>query len=227
VKPEIVISLLTDTETRPIEFGRRVAEVVYGRREITPEFVNTFEPINRPGSSVEDLLALWPNDPVHWRRRRPQCLGTVYHRNSRSDAALIIHCKSPDVSQDWLGLFADLAEAWAAYYGFLHLFTDEQMEPSAIGSGGSQDFYLGAFSHDFDRGLPDMGWASYFGRKQRSELDEARIAAAGFEVRPSRAGAIVLTTSNLRDIADGLEGFTARRSTLKSLFRPGLFRTDI
>jgi hypothetical protein len=110
-----------------------------------------------------------------------------------------------------------------AYFGYVHVFTENEMEAAAMGSAISV-FLNGTPSIYLKKGIPNLGWGHYFGEEYVKELDLPLLKKQGFTVNPLGEGYVFNLTDQLSDVITNYPYFNERRQLLKSLFRPGLFQ---
>ncbi|WP_201766100.1 hypothetical protein, partial [Verminephrobacter aporrectodeae] len=112
----------------------------------------------------------------------------------------------------------------------MHLFTDIETRDDAFGTDehaivAADHFLAGPPAAVLeDEGIPNLGWATFFGREYTKEIDAEKLRANGFAVEAIGDGHLVILTENIFDVADNFPLFSARRSELKKLLRPGFIR---
>ena len=188
-----------------------------------PQVANFCEPINQPISTVEEALKYWGGEPGLYRRKNT-IVGSWYISTDG------YHIFSPTIEYnwnkkiDWFILFKKLIDISKSYFGYVHVFTDQEIEPAAIGSAIGC-FLRGTPSGPLKKnGIPQLAWANYFGEEYVKELDLLLIKQHGFEINPLGEGYVFNITDKIEDVITNYDHFHARRQELKSLFRPGLFQ---
>jgi len=222
--PKVLISLLTDEDTKQTEFCNAFLELLFSTKSVCPEFVNNFEPINVPVKSVEDALAYWPEYPFYWRRKHKiVSQGDVFHTGVYGSGAILLRAKY-DRSFDWLGLFRQLVLETKAHYAYLHLITDVERDRTLLNADDAYDFFLGAFTKTVEHGFKELAWANYFGSRWDAEIDYAKLTKTWARVESISDGRLVAVTENLGDVETDYSRFEAVRQRAKESFRTGFFR---
>jgi hypothetical protein len=243
-KPTILISIDTYALTEAEDFGRSFIQSLCDEdpRLIPEKLASGDERYKDPFLGIDDFLANWWAIPVKttvdgqsrpdsfdgpaWVRKSSLASrGMVEHgatdlRYHRHTSGLWFECRwAKDVG------FNHLFDAWVQLshpdIAMLHVFTESELQWEDQKSDRS--FKLGVLSGGPQQGLPNMGWAMAYGKDYATEVDAARIRAAGFAVDEHDGVIVVRVTEKLSDVVDDFERFSWRRAELKALFRPGLF----
>jgi hypothetical protein len=241
-KPVALISAEWSQDIVAPEFGRRFIESLCAEPRLVPEQLGLSEQFTDPFRGTDEFVANWwamdaeswveggPKFEFHhgpeWRRRSALASqGRIHHgivdiKNQRSPSRISFHARW-DRRCDFDRLFREWLALGPADIGMLHLYTEpEQGRPTTEAQSW---FQTGNFGGPMKPGLPNIGWAMAYGKAYESEVDVARIRAAGFSVEQQDGVSVVRVTENLSDVVDDFEQFSRRRAELKSLFRPDLF----
>lgn len=222
-KKYVLISLVTREKMMKEPYGRDILSLFYDQYpNLAPQAANFYEPINKSISNIESALEYWEGDPGLYKRKKS--VEGVW--NVGRDIAGI-NCLdfrySWNKNIDWFQLFQQLTLLSKAYFGYVHVFTENEMEPAGLGSAVSL-FLNGVTGAYLKKGIPQLGWGHYFGEEYVKEIDNSLLKKNGFQVKPLGEGYVFNLTENLSDVIDDYEHFNERRILLKSLFRPGLFQ---
>ncbi|MBA3814656.1 MAG: hypothetical protein H0X26_09310 [Alphaproteobacteria bacterium] len=222
-KKYVLISLVTRKKMNQEPYGRKILSLFYDHySELAPQYANFYEPINKPVNTVEGALAFW-EDEMFLCRRRNLVAGWWHVSEDISKVGRIKFEYDWNKKVDWFKLFYDLVMISEAYFGYVHVFTEREIEPAAIGSSISA-FQMGAAGFHLKKGIPQLGWAHYFGEEYVKEIDVPLLQKHGFDVQKFGEGYVFHITDKLSDVIDNYEHFDERRKLLKSLFRPTLFQ---
>lgn len=223
-KPKILVSVLTDAETQGAAFCRDFLEFLFERQELTPEFVGNDEPVNNAVGTLDAALPYCSEWPFLWvRRHRVVSQGSLFHKHANAAGSVTLDAVF-DPSYDWLPFFRGLIDVTEAYYGYVHLLTDEewrltQLEPEAI-----SDFRLGAIAKTLEQGILELGWANYFGARWREQINAVRLANTCSRMEHLEGGYLFAITEGVMDVSTNYEDFDERRRAAKSAFTDSLFR---
>ncbi|QSB45844.1 hypothetical protein IDJ81_07120 [Tsuneonella flava] len=190
---------------------------------------------------------VFPED-FHWRRRKvakSQGYVSFAETNARGKKipARVLLQSQYRKEIDWAGLFVNWCDIATPFAAILHPLTAQDSPRKNNKDVGNysydEDVYQQAWSrflggefycefragelNSLVSGLTNLGWGSFFGGDFSTEVDEAKIVAAGFPVRKIGDGYLVQVTENISDVLDDFALFSKRRAELKSLFRDGLF----
>lgn len=222
-KKYVLISLVSREEMVKEPYGRDVLSLFYEHYpNLAPQFANYYEPVNKPTSTVEEGLEYWECDPGLYRRRI-SVIGSWYISSDRDSIPFLTFEYNWNEKVDWFQLFQQLVTITKSYYGYVHVFTDNEIEPAYIGSP-VYSFLRGTASIYLKKGIPNLGWGNYFGEEYIKELDLPLIRKHGFHIEPLGEGYVLNVTEHLSDVITNYESFKERRSLLKSLFQPGIFQ---
>jgi len=223
VKKYILISLVTKEKLIKEPYGRDILSLFYKQyTELFPQFGSFYEPINKPITTVETALEYWEGDPALYRRRS-SVAGDWFISTDRNKVGWLNFQYNWKQQIDWFGIFQKLAVLSKSYFGYVHVFTDYEIEAAAIGSS-IYAFTNGTASISLKKGIPQLGWGHYFGEEYVKELDIPLIKKHGFAIEPLGDGYVFHITDQLSDVITKYPYFDERRKLLKSLFRPGLFQ---
>lgn len=222
-KKYVLLSLVTHKKLTKDPYGRRTLSLFYDQYPLlAPQYANFYEPINKPINTVEEALDYWEGDPFLCRRKN-SIAGWGDVGSDRIGINCIIFGYNWSLQINWFKLFQELVTVTEAYFGYVHVFTDREIEPAAVGSaidcfiGGTPGVHL-------KKGIPNLGWAHYFGEEYVKEIDVPLLQKHGFEVQKLGEGYLFHITDNLADVINDYDYFNERRKLLKSLFRPDLFQ---
>jgi len=222
-KKYVLLSLVTRKELPREPYGRRILSLFYDKYPLlAPQYANYYEPIDNPVNSADEALEYWGHDPFLCRRKKS--VSGWWHVSE--DVSKISRMKFEydwSVKVDWFKLFRELVTISEAYFGYVHVFTEREIEPAAIGSSIS-GFLMGIAGFHLKKGIPNLGWAHYFGEEYVKEIDVSLLKKHGFDVQKLGEGYVFHITENLSDVIDSYVSFDERRKLLKSLFRPDLFQ---
>lgn len=221
-KPKILISLLTDAETTESLFCAALLQVFFERARIAPEFFGHYEPINNAVKDVRDALAYCDKDFFWLRKHSIVSRGTIFH-TTKSAAGSITLDASFDANYDWLSLFRDLVNVTNAYYGYLHLVTDEEWEKARLSQEDASIFRSGAFARKLEQGIMDLGWANYFGPRWISKIDPVMLSNNSSRLERVEEGLLFTITSDISDVSSIYDDFELKRQKAKAAFSASFF----
>lgn len=222
-KKYVLISLVTREKMTKEPYGRDILSLFYDQYpNLAPQAANFYEPINKPISIIEAALEYWEGDPGLYRRKNTVS-GWWYIGTDGDGIAYMSFEYNWNKNIDWFQLFQQLSFLSKAYFGYVHVFTENEIKPA--GAGSAVDCFLrGTPSMYLKKGIPQLGWGHYFGEEYVKELNIPLMKEHGFKIEPLGEGYVFNLTDNLSDVIDNYEHFNERRMLLKSLFRPGLFQ---
>jgi hypothetical protein len=220
-KPKIIISLLTDADTKDIHFCEEFLGRLLAINYLAPEFVGNSEPINTRIAVASDALPCWTRSPFLWRRKHKfVSQGSVHHTGGYGSGAIILDAMY-DQSFDWKAIFELLIQCANAHYGYLHLATDYERSHSLLDPIDAYNFFLGAFAKKVENGFMDLGWANYFGARWIDGIccDDISDICGNMG-----NGYLITLTENIGDVYRNYEAFEGKRQIAKEAFRRGFFR---
>ncbi|MCW5258512.1 hypothetical protein D5038_19835 [Verminephrobacter aporrectodeae subsp. tuberculatae] len=252
-KPHILISIVTDTDTTRWEFGRKVLETFCETDpRLVPDRFDSDVRIKKPFYDIAACEKYWAVKTIidageegrwlttwacGWKRSKTvkysyEMSHTFPYVNRLGEIRLGWLHGNADANKkiDWNRLFHSLVELANPQFAILHLFTDIETRDDAFGTDehaivAKDDFLRGPPAVILeDRGVPNLGWATFFGRAYTREIDAEKLRANGFAVETIGDGHLVTLTENIFDVADNFALFSARRVELKKLLRPGFIR---
>jgi hypothetical protein len=222
-KKYVLLSLVTRKKLTKEPYGGNVLSLFYNQYPmLAPQYANFYEPINKPINTVNEALAYWEDEEFLCRRKN----SIVGWWNIGPDRIEVNRIKleynwSPQI--DWFKLFQELIAITEAYFGYVHIFTDKEIEPAAVGSAINA-FLIGAAGFHLKKGIPNLGWGHYFGEEYVKEINLPLLQQHGFDVQKFGEGYLFHITDKLSDVINDYDHFNERRKLLKSLFRPDLFQ---
>ncbi|WP_265654513.1 hypothetical protein [Verminephrobacter aporrectodeae] len=251
--PYIKISIVTDIDTTKWEFGRKVLEAFYETdSRLAPSRLDSDAKIWKLFRGVAACEKYWAKEGIinanksgrgrvsvkwdcGWTRSeaveyRYDMIHTMVNQFGELRPGWIKGDSDADRKIDWRRLFHRLVELANPQFAILHLFTDVETRDDAFGADehaiiATDDFLMGPPAAILkDRGIPNLAWATFFGREYTQEIDAEKLRANGFAVEAMGDGHLVTLTENIFDVADNFALFSARRSELKKLLRPGFIR---
>ncbi|MCW8199699.1 hypothetical protein D8B23_15065 [Verminephrobacter aporrectodeae subsp. tuberculatae] len=251
--PYIKISIVTDIDTTKWEFGRKVLEAFYETdSRLAPGRLDSDAKIWKLFRGVAACEKYWAKEGIinanksgrgrvsvkwdcGWTRSeaveyRYDMIHTMVNQFGELRPGWLKGDADADRKIDWRRLFHRLVELANPQFAILHLFTDVETRDDAFGADehaiiATDDFLMGPPAAILkDRGIPNLAWATFFGREYTQEIDAEKLRANGFAVEAIGDGHLVTLTENIFDVADNFALFSARRSELKKLLRPGFIR---
>jgi hypothetical protein len=223
-KPKVMISLLTEQNTKQTAFCYELLQCLFRRPEIAPEFAGNWEPVNNAVSTPEAALRYCDQDVIWLRKHAIVSQGSLFHTYPHRTGAIHVQA-SFDPSFDWLSLFRDLVLTSGAYYGYLHLRTDREWERTSLSPEDRQTFlFLGPFSHNLAHGILDLGWANYLDQRWKRQINPIKLANTCSRMEHVQGGYLFAITDTLADVGGDYESFDARRGTVKEAFGDSFFR---
>lgn len=222
-KKYVLLSLVTRKKLTKEPYGRNVLALFYDYYPmLVPQYANFYEPINKPIVTVDEALDYWEDETFLWRRKN-SIVGWGNIGPDRIDVNCIKFEYNWSFQIDWFKLFQELVALTEAYFGYIHVFTENEIEPAAVGSAIGA-FTRGVVGWHLKKGIPSLGWAHYFGEEYVKEIDIPLLQKHGFDVQKLGEGYLFHITDNLSDVINDYDHFNERRKLLKSLFRPDLFQ---
>ncbi|MGN6671302.1 MAG: hypothetical protein ACTHJ4_07180 [Candidatus Nucleicultricaceae bacterium] len=222
-KKYVLISLVTRDKISKEPSGRQILSLFYEKYPLlAPQTANFYEPVNNPVADSETALEYWEGDPGLYRRKNTVS-GSWYIKTDGYGKGIMIFEYNWNNKIDWFQLFQELVTRSKAYFGYVHVFTENEREGAGLGS--AVDLFLnGVSSMHLKKGIPQLGWGHYFGEEYVKELDLLLLKEHGLKIEPLGNGYVFNLTDHLSDVIDDYESFNERRKLIKSLFRPGLFQ---
>lgn len=241
MKTYVKIALRTRVETKPLEVGRALLDVLsLGDGQLYPEQVSHNPDRFKDAFSGPDTLDVWWNEVAQirvegaisdfsldfaWRRKAAvKSNGYVCHTTRNNRGAVLpgtvnITCQwSSKVER--FEVFRALIDVFPPRLAMLHLFTAPEIgRPSPWSS-----FEAGSFGAALNPDIANIAWAMYYGDEFSNEGDRQGMRERGFFVDERLNGYLVTVTEKLEDVRNNFNGFSLRRAELKSLYRPGRFR---
>lgn len=222
-KKYVLISLVSRQKITQDFYGRNILSLFYEHYpSLSPQFANFYEPVNHPIPTLEQALEYWEGDPGLYRRKN-SIVGNWYIATDGDGIFSPIFEYNWNTKINWFYIFQQLVTLSKAYFGYVHVFTENEIEGAAAGSSISC-FLRGTPSMYLKKGIPQLGWGHYFGEEYVKELDIPLLKKHGFSVEPLGEGYVFNLTNQLSDVITNYEYFNERRILLKSLFRPDLFQ---
>ena len=221
-KPKILISLLTDAETNQA-FCAALLTVFFERAMIAPEFIGHYEPINNVVNDVHGALEYCGKD-FFWLRKHSIASQGALFRTTEHAAGSITLDASFDATYDWLSLFRDIVNVGNAYYGYLHLVTDEEWEKTRLCQEDASTFRSGAFAKKLEHGIMDLGWANYFGARWKPSINPVKLSNNCARLEHVEDGLLFTVTDDISDVKTNYDIFERKRQAAKAAFNEGFFR---
>ena len=220
----VFLSMVSREKLTKEPHGHNILKLLYEKYpNLAPEYCNYHEPVNIPTPTFEDAYKLWNEEWFFCRRKHSVQMNISIMLNRFDVSSIRFECNWHKEIK-WLNLFEELMKESKSYFGYIHFFTDREIESGEIGSA-VDCFLRGTPSWALkENGIPQLAWANYFGEEYVKELDVSLLQQHGFEVNPLGDGYVFNVTNNIEDIITNYDHFNARRQELKSLFRPGLFQ---
>src|SRR4051812_40560301 len=106
-KPKVLISVLTDEETKQTVFCEALFRFLFEQPDLAPEFVGNYEPIDNPIASSDAALAFCKQDVFWLRKHLITSRGLLFHTYPRR-AGTVTMGAGFDAQFDWLSLFRGL-----------------------------------------------------------------------------------------------------------------------
>jgi hypothetical protein len=180
-------------------------------------------------AAVEDARPSWGalsqelNVPetIDWEHQGElTSFGSVAFRYARDDSSVvpgrILVGAAFDPRSQWLGFFRECCVTLEVDAAILHLLSEEE------GGEGSR-FYCPIGGRAMDGYLPNIGWATYFGKKFVDETNWQTLKGHGFHVEKLGDGYLVLLSEDIADCLGKFSMISHRRAELKRHFRASLF----
>jgi hypothetical protein len=222
-KKHLLISIVTRKKMIEEPYGRNILSLFYDKYPLlAPQYANFYEPINKPINNPDEALEYW-EDEEFLGRRRNAVVGSWYISPDRIKEGWLTFKYNWRSKIDWFKLFQELMTLTEGYFGYVHVITDTEREPAGAGSAICC-FLYGTPGVHLKKGIPNLGWAHYFGEEYVKELDIPLLEKNGFKVQKLGDGYVFQLTDNLSDVIDNYDHFDERRKVMKSLFRPDLFQ---
>ncbi|WP_443751356.1 hypothetical protein [Asticcacaulis solisilvae] len=226
-KPKILISILTDEDTKQVEFGENLLRFFFSNRLLSPEFASNFEPINKPIAKESDAISYWSGNPFFCRKKhRIVSQLSVHHTGKFGSGAIIFDAMYVD-KFNWMNLFKELILISKAHYGYLHLITDYERDNSELQQEDAYSFFLGAFPTSIKGGMAELAWANYFGTRWSEFIDSDFLTKNSAEMDSVLGGNLLSVTNSIDDLISNYQIFNETRRILKGSFRGGFFRTGV
>lgn len=243
MKTYVKIALRSRIETKPLEVGRALLDVLsLGDGQLYPEQVSHNPDRFKDAFTGAETLDVWWNEVAQmrfegaisdfsldfaWRRKAAvKSTGYVCHTTRNNRGAMLpgtvnLTCQWSS-KVDWIEVFRALIDIFPPRLAMLHLFTAPELgRPSPWSS-----FEAGSFGAALKPDITNIAWAMYYGDEFAEEGDRQRMRERGFAVDERSNGYLVTVTEKLEDVKDGFDVFSRHRAELKTLYRPGRFRIE-
>jgi hypothetical protein len=229
MKRFVLISLVTDKKLEKENYGRSLLSLFYDRfPELKPEYASFTDPVNNPITTVNDALQYWEDSdwPGFICKRRQTVKSEWYIGTDKNKLAHLDLEYAWNNKINWLSVFKKVQECVNAYFGYLHFFTAPEWAASrAKGLELYCEFRNGAIGWKVEeKGIPDLGWATYFGKKYQEDIPISQIQKEGAIITPQNDGHIIQLTDNIFDIHKDFKLFDEKRDRVKSHFPKGFFQ---
>jgi hypothetical protein len=226
MKKEILITLMTDRETKAEEFCKPFLELLYiNYPALFPEFVSFEEPINVPVENMEAALSFFKVDDTLWKKRGQGVCGQMFHKRSNSAATINISIRY--TKKFFLGnLFEDVIKICEPKYAYVHLCTEEELRSPLEDLRITADLFKCAADIPIrNKGFNNLAWMNYFSEPYLARMDISGLRELEFNVKPFHKGVILKVSDSIEDIIRNLDEFIRRRKIAKSCFDDKFFRS--
>lgn len=191
-----------------------------------PECVSNTEPVNHSlsGAGVSAALDYWA-EPFLWRRRRPRIDGNVWFGRDLRHTSIYLSCSSKTVDHaELLGLFREIASLVESDFAYLHLTSDVEFEAPDF-DDRVLPFRRGVTTHQLCKNVPDLCWATIFGRPYEEVFGSGRIQTTPcYRVEEIVRGVwMIQITSELSDVVDQFQAFDESRAVARAHLNSGVF----
>lgn len=221
-KPEVLISLVSDKISENRDFSEKITEVLWNfDGKISPQFMNYFEPIDVIVKNKEDFVDFWTKCTGSILARRSHSVKNEFYAsfNGPHHMGRISIRFQWNARLDWLSLFRALAENADAEFGYLHVFRDPEARGGVMGSP-HYSFWIGVASVYLKEhyGIPNLGWATWFGGKYSDVPDVEKLKDQGYWVEDLKGGKLLQITEKFSDVIRDFPMFSARRAQARACF---------
>ncbi|WP_265259593.1 hypothetical protein, partial [Verminephrobacter aporrectodeae] len=228
-KSYIRISIVTDIDTTKWEFGKKVLETFCETDpRLVPSGFDNNPKIKKPFHDIAACEKYWAMEAIidatafgdgliftkwdcDWKRSKAvkyNCTmnHTLVSQLGKLHPGWLKGRADANRKIDWAGLFHRLIELANPQFAILHLFTDIETRDDAFGADhhaivATDDFLMGPPAAILeDRGIPNLAWATFFGRDYTKEIDAEKLRANGFAVEAIGDGHLVTLTENIFDV---------------------------
>jgi hypothetical protein len=229
MKRFIKISFLTNEKLEKANYGRSLLALFFNEfPDLVPEYASFTDPVNNSIPTVDDALKYWTDMSMlqFIGRRRSTVKGSFYAGYDKDKIGDIDLEYTWNKKIDWFDVFKKVQACVKAYFGYLHFFTQEEDDLRTDRDGSAYlSFYNGAIGWKVEeKGIPDLGWATYFGKKYQEDIPISQIQKEGAIVTPQNDGHIIQLTDNIFDIHKDFKSFDEKRDRVKSHFPKGFFQ---
>lgn len=190
---------------------------------LAPRRVGHSEPIRLQFSSVADTVTDW-RPPLLWRgAEREGVEGSIWFNGSEDPGALYISARSgPRRSDEAIAFLLKACQVVSSDLAYLHLLTEAEIAGPSAKYEAWYPIDVGLTRQDLSRGLPELCWATVFGKGQIEPLGRERLLSSPcHQTRELQGGLIYLQlTPSLRDVEDDYAAFEGvRHRTMEHLGR--------
>lgn len=226
----IKISFLSNEKLDKETYGRPLLSLFYNEfPKLVPEYASFTDPVNNPIPTIDKALKYWENNfGIHHfiGRRKHSVKGDWSIGKGKTKIAFIKFEYNWNNKIDWLDVFKKIQNCVKAYFGYLHFFTEPEKELGyKKGVNLYCDFRNGATGWKIEKkGIPDLGWATYFGEKYTRDLPIEKIKSEGANITPQNNGHIITLSDNISSIIKEFPELDDRRDRVKSHFPEGFFQ---
>lgn len=223
-KPRVLVTVLTDAETRADVFCERFLRFLFEQRELAPEIVGNYEPLRQVVATWKEALSYCEASPFLWvRKHRNISQGSLFHTGAHG-AGTVSLTAAFEESRDWLSFFRQLISVTKAHYGYVHLLTDDEWSETRLEPSEISDFRLGAIAKTLEDGFVDLGWANYFGPRWKAKVNPIKLASNAVEMQHVDEGYLFSITPTISEVKTNYDLFDRRRELIKGAFSSGFFR---
>ncbi|WP_218080316.1 hypothetical protein [Anthocerotibacter panamensis] len=133
--------------------------------DFSPERIGNYEPIKLAYNfnEIDACLDFWEN-PFLWKRRKPRVLGNVWmsYPNQHSSVYITANSKQLD-PQKIVEFFKATSHLLQVDFAYLHFLAEPESESWDV-QQKLMPFRQGVTTHDLRKNIPNLCWATVFGK---------------------------------------------------------------
>jgi hypothetical protein len=230
MKKYIALHVFTDNALTKKDYAANILKIIYNDfPDLAPEYANFYEPINKPVPTVEDALKYWADGFIfNLMSRRRTSPKTIFNVGCDKDDIYSIYLKCTwKKTIDWVKLFKLFQKCIDGYFGYVHLYSPEEIKQKANCREIYGDFLYTPGFKIRDKGIPDLAWGTFFGERYLDRLPLKELKKEGFTLKKQGQGYFLTLTDDISTLLKDYDGFEERRLIAKSLFPTGVFQERV
>jgi hypothetical protein len=208
------LGLLTRASMSSADRGRRFFEILQlAAPDLAPRKYGSAEPFEHAfdAGRMEKALALWNGPRFFWKTMARGGDGAFLEGTSRNSLdVLTLSVERDDLAAaDWLDVLKLLSTEFQAEFAYVHATFDDEIQERERYKTRVMPLCQGLSAPEFERKLPGLAWAMYFGEGFAERIGiERLLAAPAYAVRRlGERGVFLQVTASLRTFTSDYQTF--------------------